>query len=71
MWLYLMHVVDEYPNFMRLTPVMAAVFAYGQISQTLVHTGQHYDAQEWSLNSLASHRPIWNLGIGTAWQRLG
>jgi UDP-N-acetylglucosamine 2-epimerase (non-hydrolysing) len=39
----IVHVVDARPNFMKAAPVMAALATQGN-SQTLVHTGQHYDA---------------------------
>jgi UDP-N-acetylglucosamine 2-epimerase (non-hydrolysing) len=48
----LLHVAGARPNFMKVAPVMAAVEAWNtagaspmRFSQTLVHTGQHYDAQ--------------------------
>ena len=39
----LLHVVGARPNFMKLAPVHLALKAQG-IPQTIVHTGQHYDA---------------------------
>jgi UDP-N-acetylglucosamine 2-epimerase (non-hydrolysing) len=36
------HIVGARPNFMKAAPVMQALAAAG-ISQSLVHTGQHYD----------------------------
>jgi UDP-N-acetylglucosamine 2-epimerase (non-hydrolysing) len=32
------------PNFMKVAPVLRALGKRGGITQTLVHTGQHYDA---------------------------
>jgi UDP-N-acetylglucosamine 2-epimerase (non-hydrolysing) len=42
--MHILHVVGARPNFIKAAPVAAALAAHG-ISQTLVHTGQHYDAQ--------------------------
>ena len=39
----LVHVVGARPNFMKAAPVIDGLAALG-IDQTLVHTGQHYDA---------------------------
>lgn len=39
----LLHVVGARPNFMKLAPVHAALSLSGEFSQTIVHTGQHYD----------------------------
>jgi len=44
--LKILHVVGARPNFMKTAPLMAAMHAAGDVfKQTLVHTGQHYDAQ--------------------------
>jgi UDP-N-acetylglucosamine 2-epimerase (non-hydrolysing) len=40
----ILHVVGARPNFMKAAPVLAALAARGGYAQTLVHTGQHYDA---------------------------
>lgn len=40
-----MHVVGARPNFMKVAPLMRALEAHKGFAQTLVHTGQHYDAQ--------------------------
>jgi UDP-N-acetylglucosamine 2-epimerase (non-hydrolysing) len=37
-----MHVVGARPNFMKLSPVYAALSNYSDIHQIVVHTGQHY-----------------------------
>ena len=39
----LLHVVGARPNFMKIAPVMKAFDRTGEVRQTLVHTGQHYD----------------------------
>jgi len=41
--LKIMSVVGARPNFMKAAPVMAALSEREDVSQTLVHTGQHYD----------------------------
>ena len=64
-----MHVVGARPNFMKVAPVMRAMNKYGdQISQVLVHTGQHYDYQMSALffEELQIPDADYNLGIGSA-----
>ena len=39
-----LHVVGARPNFMKAAPVLAALAKFAGVRQTLVHTGQHYDA---------------------------
>lgn len=41
----ILHVVGARPNFMKVAPVLHALRDYAGIQQTLVHTGQHYDAR--------------------------
>ena len=41
--MHVLHVVGARPNFMKVAPVIAAFREHG-VRQTLVHTGQHYDA---------------------------
>jgi UDP-N-acetylglucosamine 2-epimerase (non-hydrolysing) len=38
-------VVGARPNFVKIAPIMAELAEYPYIAATLVHTGQHYDAQ--------------------------
>ena len=38
-------VVGARPNFVKIAPIMAELAEYPYIATTLVHTGQHYDAQ--------------------------
>jgi UDP-N-acetylglucosamine 2-epimerase (non-hydrolysing) len=38
-------VVGARPNFVKIAPVLAELAEYRGVSTTLVHTGQHYDAQ--------------------------
>lgn len=42
--MHILHVVGARPNFMKVSPVMAALSRRRGVAQTLVHTGQHYDA---------------------------
>ncbi len=42
--MHILHVVGARPNFIKAAPVAAALAALGA-DQTIVHTGQHYDAQ--------------------------
>ncbi len=42
--MHILHVVGARPNFIKAAPVAAALAAQG-VTQTIVHTGQHYDAQ--------------------------
>jgi UDP-N-acetylglucosamine 2-epimerase len=42
--MHILHVVGARPNFMKAAPVVRALGAHGGVRQTLVHTGQHYDA---------------------------
>lgn len=41
--MHILHVVGARPNFMKAAPVIAALKQRGNVTQTLVHTGQHYD----------------------------
>ncbi len=38
-------VVGARPNFVKIAPIMAELAEYPYVATTLVHTGQHYDAQ--------------------------
>ena len=42
--MHILHVVGARPNFMKAAPVMRALSLLPGVRQTLVHTGQHYDA---------------------------
>lgn len=69
------HVVGARPNFMKLAPVLRALEEDGGFVQTLVHTGQHYDANmsEVFFQQLGIPSPDINLevGAGTQVQQLG
>ncbi len=41
--LKIINIVGARPNFMKIAPLIEAMNSSGQIEQTLVHTGQHYD----------------------------
>jgi UDP-N-acetylglucosamine 2-epimerase (non-hydrolysing) len=42
--MHLACVVGARPNFMKMAPILRALEAYPQVRTTLIHTGQHYDA---------------------------
>src|SRR5690349_23000459 len=61
-----LHIVGARPNFMKAAPVMRALRGYG-IRQTLVHTGQHYDANMSDIffQQLEIPAPDTTLGVGS------
>jgi UDP-N-acetylglucosamine 2-epimerase (non-hydrolysing) len=63
----ILHVVGARPNFMKAAPVIAALRAHDGTAQTLVHTGQHYDANMSDIffQQLGLPAPDINLGIGS------
>jgi UDP-N-acetylglucosamine 2-epimerase (non-hydrolysing) len=72
--MHILHVVGARPNFMKAAPVLRALGAVRQIvprqtmlRQTLVHTGQHYDAgmSEVFFQQLEMPEPDCNLGVGS------
>ena len=62
----LLHVVGARPNFMKAAPVLAAG-ERARLAQSLVHTGQHYDAamSEAFFRDLDLPAPDENLGVGS------
>jgi UDP-N-acetylglucosamine 2-epimerase (non-hydrolysing) len=66
--MHFLHVVGARPNFMKVSPVMRAIAQHGGVRQTLVHTGQHYDASmsETFFQQLGLPEPDINLGVGSA-----
>ena len=65
--MHILHVVGARPNFMKAAPVLRAFGAYGEVRQTLVHTGQHYDANmsDVFFQELDIPEPDINLGVGS------
>lgn len=64
--MHVLHVVGARPNFMKAAPVLRALAAHG-IQNTLVHTGQHYDAamSEVFFQQLEMPAPDCNLEVGS------
>jgi UDP-N-acetylglucosamine 2-epimerase (non-hydrolysing) len=65
--MHILHVVGARPNFMKAAPVLRALRAYDGIRQSLVHTGQHYDANmsDVFFHELEIPEPEINLGVGS------
>ncbi len=65
--MHILHVVGARPNFMKAAPVLAALAKRG-VRQTLVHTGQHYDANmsDVFFQQLGMPAPDVNLEVGAA-----
>jgi len=65
--MHILHVVGARPNFMKAAPVLRALGAFPEVRQTLVHTGQHYDAamSDVFFRQLGMPVPDCNLGVGS------
>lgn len=65
--MHVLHVVGARPNFMKAAPVLRALEDVGGIKQTLVHTGQHYDANMSDVFFTQLEMPALdvNLGVGS------
>ncbi len=65
--MHILHVVGARPNFMKAAPVLRALSTHPDIRQTLVHTGQHYDASmsDVFFSQLEMPQPDCNLGVGS------
>ena len=65
--MHILHVVGARPNFMKAAPVLGALNAYPEVRQTLVHTGQHYDASmsDVFFRQLEMPEADLNLGVGS------
>lgn len=65
--MHILHVVGARPNFMKAAPVFKAL-ARCNAFQTIVHTGQHYDAQmsDVFFQELGIPAPDVNLQVGSA-----
>src|SRR5882672_5916925 len=68
--MHILHVVGARPNFMKCAPLLRALRQFSQVRQTLVHTGQHYDAamSDVFFRQLAMPSPDVNLAVGSASQ---
>lgn len=66
--MHILHVVGARPNFMKAAPVLRALALHPGVRQTLVHTGQHYDAamSEVFFRQLEMPEPDCNLGVGSS-----
>jgi len=62
-----LHVVGARPNFMKVAPVLNALKSRPHVVQTLVHTGQHYDANmsDVFFEQLGIPAPDVNLAVGS------
>jgi len=70
--MHILHVVGARPNFIKAAPVLRALAARAGVDriylrQTLVHTGQHYDASmsDVFFQQLEMPHPDFNLGVGS------
>jgi UDP-N-acetylglucosamine 2-epimerase (non-hydrolysing) len=65
--MHILHVVGARPNFMKAAPVRAALSKIAGCRQTLVHTGQHYDANmsDVFFRQLGMPEPDLNLAVGS------
>jgi UDP-N-acetylglucosamine 2-epimerase (non-hydrolysing) len=61
------HVVGARPNFMKVAPVLEALRPRENVTQTLVHTGQHYDSNmsDVFFQQLGIPPAHLNLGVGS------
>jgi UDP-N-acetylglucosamine 2-epimerase (non-hydrolysing) len=65
--MHILHIVGARPNFMKAAPVLRALAMFSDVRQTLVHTGQHYDANmsDVFFSQLDLPKPDENLGVGS------
>lgn len=65
--MHVLHVVGARPNFMKAAPVIHALDQRQQVRQSLVHTGQHYDANmsDVFFSQLDMPAPDVNLEVGS------
>ena len=66
--MHILHVVGARPNFVKAAPVLHAFTREARISQTLVHTGQHYDVSmsDVFFRQLNIPEPDVNLRVGSS-----
>ncbi len=65
--MHVLHIVGARPNFMKVAPVLNALKGRENVSQTLVHTGQHYDVNmsDVFFQELGIPAPDVNLAVGS------
>ena len=65
--MHILHVVGARPNFMKAAPVLRALGSHAGVRQSLIHTGQHYDAAMSSVffQQLEMPAPDCNLEVGS------
>ncbi len=65
--LHLACVVGARPNFMKMAPLLAAIDRRPELSATLIHTGQHYDAalSDVFFDELGMRAPDVHLNVGS------
>jgi UDP-N-acetylglucosamine 2-epimerase (non-hydrolysing) len=65
--MHILHVVGARPNFMKVAPVVRALAHRADVRQTIVHTGQHYDANmsDVFFRELEIPEPDVNLQVGS------
>jgi len=65
--MHILHVVGARPNFMKVAPVVRALARHSGVQQTIVHTGQHYDANmsDVFFRELEIPAPDVNLQVGS------
>ena len=63
----ILHIVGARPNFMKVAPVLRALGTHGSVRQTVVHSGQHYDANmsDVFFAQLGIPAPDVNLAVGS------
>ncbi len=68
--MHILHVVGARPNFMKAAPVLRAIDGRNGTRQSLVHTGQHYDANmsDVFFQQLGLPDPDVNLAVGSGSQ---
>jgi UDP-N-acetylglucosamine 2-epimerase (non-hydrolysing) len=65
--MHVMNVVGARPNLMKIAPLVEEMCCHSDISSTLLHTGQHYDAQMSQIffDELGIPQPQIYLGVGS------
>lgn len=61
------HIVGARPNFMKVAPVLRALRNRKNVTQSLIHTGQHYDVKmsDVFFEQLGIPAPDFNLAVGS------